>query len=165
MAIRYWLVVHPLDRARELVADGSIQVPWGRREPMAMFHEADGIVLYCPRERNPDGEPLRAAVQAGRILTALPYQAAESPSAPWRHRVEWLPEAQLAPIRRLRDQLDLTRDRRFWGEQLRDGFVELSHRDFIVLEDAVRRSPPEPSRFAIRATRIRDPLDPESGRP
>lgn len=153
MAIRYWLVVQPLDRARELVELGCIQVPWGAREPLERMRAADGVVLYSPRESNPDGEPLRAVVQAGRIQTDEPVQSGGYARSPWRHEVEWLPEARVAPIRPLRDLLDLTRDDRYWGERLRDGWVELSRRDFEIFEDAVRRPAPDPSGFMLRTLR------------
>lgn len=154
MAIRYWLVVQPLDRARDLVDGGYVQVPWGALEGVAEMRESDGVVIYCPRERNPDGEPLRAFAQAGRVLDDEPYQAGGRGYSPWRRRVEWMRDARLAPVRPLRDLLDLTRDDRYWGERLRNGWLELTRRDFTVVEDAVRRPPPEPSMLGM--TFLRD---------
>lgn len=148
MALRYWLVVQPLDRAREQVAGGFVQAPWGVREAVESMGESDGVALYCPRDRNPDGEPLRAFAQAGRVAPGEAYQAGGRGSSPWRRDVDWLPDARLAPVRPLRDLLELTRNR-YWGEQLRDGWLELSRRDFIIIEDAVRRPAPEPSALAM----------------
>lgn len=144
MAIRYWLVVQPLDRAQLMMAHGFVQVPWGPREPLEQLNESDGVVLYSPRETNPDGETLRAVVGAGRVLPGEPYQAGGRGASPWRREVEWLPEPRIAPIRPLKDMLDLTRDNRYWGEQLRDGILEITPRDFTVFEDSVRRRAPEP---------------------
>lgn len=152
MSIRYWLVVQPLDRARALAGGGYVQVPWGLREGVADMREADGVALYSPREQNPDGEPLRAFVQAGRVLAGDAYQVGGRGVAIWRRDVEWLPETRPAPVRPLRDLLELTRDR-YWGEQLRGGWLEISRRDFIIIEDAVRRPAPEPSRMMIRMLR------------
>nr|WP_225752249.1 hypothetical protein [Pseudoclavibacter sp. Marseille-Q3772] len=151
MAIRYWLFVHPLDRARELIANGVVQHAWGGVEPLNLMRESDGMVLYCPRTENPDGDPLRVLAQAGRVLTAEPYRVGGRGRTLWRHDVQWLPESQLAPIRQLRDLLELTRNSMFWGEQLRPGWVELSQRDFMICEDAVRRSAPAPSPFGVHA--------------
>lgn len=148
VSMRYWLVVQPLDRAREQVAGGFVQVPWGVREGVEPMREADGVVLYSPRERNPDGEPLRSFVQAGRVLPGDAYQAGGRGTSPWRRDVEWMREARPAPIRPLRDMLEFTRPR-YWGEQLRDGWLEISRRDFIIAEDAVRRPSPEPSRRVL----------------
>ncbi|MFD2756801.1 EVE domain-containing protein [Gulosibacter faecalis] len=152
MAIRYWLLVHPLDRARELVESGTARVAWGGAEPIADFREADGVVIYAPREHNPDGEPLRAAVAAGRV-TADGYQLGGHGAPRWVAPVDWLRGARIAPIRPLRDMLELTRDSKFWGERLRPGWLELTHRDFIIFEDAVRPAAPEPSGFALDALR------------
>ncbi|CAG7844248.1 hypothetical protein USB125703_00474 [Pseudoclavibacter triregionum] len=149
MAIRAWLVVQPLDRARTMVEGGYIQAPWGVPEPVQAMGEADGVVIYSPRESNPDGEPLRSVVAAGRVLPGEAYQAGDRGSSPWRRDVEWMPEARIAPIRPLRDLLDLTRRNRYWGELLRPGWLELSRRDFEVLEDAVRRRPPEPGVLGV----------------
>ncbi|MDJ1371307.1 EVE domain-containing protein [Gulosibacter molinativorax] len=158
MGIRYWLIVQPLDRARDLIDGGFAQVSWGSLEPLDRMGVADGVVLYSPRYQNPDGEPLRAAVQAGRVVSEQPYQPGTAGRSPWRVDVEWLPDARFAYIRPLRDMLELTRDSKFWGEQLRPGWVEISRRDFEIFEDAVRRPAPEPSGYMLRALQEgRDP--------
>lgn len=153
MAIRYWLVVQPLDRARELIAAGVVQGAWGRREIVAPMGLSDGVVLYSPRESNPDGDPLRSVVAAGRVTDEEAYREGGRGSVLWRRDVEWLPDATVAPIRPLRDLLEFTRDDIHWGERLRPGVLELSHRDFAILEDAVRRPSPEPSAFVLRSLR------------
>lgn len=149
MAIRYWLVVQPLDRARALVDGGFVQLPWGVRDGLEEMRELDGVVVYSPRTRNPDGDSIRCFVAAGRVADDEPWRAGSNPAAPWRRAVDWLPEAVPAPVRGLRDALDLTRDDRYWGERLRDGWLEITRRDFDLVEDAVRRRPPEPSRLAM----------------
>lgn len=164
MGIRYWLIVHPLDRARELIDGGYAQVAWGTLEPLDRMRVSDGVVIYCPRYENPDGEPLRAAVQAGRVVAEAPYQSGAAGRSPWRIEVEWLPDAQFGYIRPLRDMLELTRDSTFWGEQLRPGWVELSLRDFEIFEDAVRRPAPDPSGFMLRALQEGGVYDPGSDR-
>lgn len=152
MSIRYWLVVQPLDRARQLVEGGYVQVPWGLHAGVAEMGESDGVALYSPREHNPDGDPLRAFVQAGRVRAGEAYQAGGRGASPWRRDVEWMLESRIAPIRPLRDMLEFTSGR-FWGEKLRDGWLEISGRDFIVAEDAVRRPAPEPSALVMRMLR------------
>ena len=153
MSIRYWLVVQPLDRARQLVEGGYVQVPWGRFEGVEPMRESDGVALYCPRERNPEGEPLRAFVQAGFVRPGEAFQAGSAGTSPWRRGVDWLPESAIAPVAELRDALAFTSSR-WWGEQLRDGVLELVRRDFELILDAVRRPAPEPSSFALGAARL-----------
>ncbi|GGA73052.1 hypothetical protein GCM10011490_24830 [Pseudoclavibacter endophyticus] len=148
MSIRYWLVVQPLDRARLQVEGGFVQVPGGAREPVDAMREADGVVLYSPRAHNPDGEPLRAFVQAGRVLPGEAYQPGGRGASPWRRHIEWMHEARIAPVRPLRDLLEFTSGR-YWGEKLRDGWLELTRRDFLIAEDAVRRPAPEPSGLVL----------------
>lgn len=146
-------MVHPLDRARELVEHGCVQVPWGAREPLDRMRAADGVVIYSPRVTNPEGEPLRSVVAAGRIRSDEPRQWGSSGRSPWRHEVDWLPDARVSPIRPLRDLLELTRDDWFWGEKLRPGWVGISRRDFEIFEDAVRRPAPDPSGYMLRTLR------------
>lgn len=130
MAIRYWLLVHAAERARELVAAGAVQ---GGPVPLREFREADGVVLYAPRE---GGEPLRAVVACGRVAGAAVERGGRGMPW-WEVPVQWQ-DAQPALIRPLRGALDLTRDRERWGEQLRPGWVELSPRDWVTLRDAMR---------------------------
>lgn len=147
MAIRYWLVVQPLDRARGMVSAGHVQVPWATYEVMAAIGLSDGIALYSPRERNPEGEPLRAFTGVGRVADAQPWRPGGRAADIWRRRVDWEPDAQMAPMRPLRDVLDFIRQDRYWGEQLRRGILEISRRDFEVIADAVRPGSPEPGRL------------------
>ncbi|PPG30923.1 EVE domain-containing protein [Pseudoclavibacter sp. RFBG4] len=149
MAIRYWLVVQPFDRALAMVEGGFVQAPWGALEGVEQMRVSDGVTLYCPREVNPDGEPLRSVVQAGYVLDDEPYRAGGRGSSPWRREVQWMREARPALIRPLRDLLDLTRNDKYWGERLRAGWLELSRRDFEIFEDAVRRPSPEPSALGM----------------
>lgn len=151
MALRYWLVVQPLDRARRQIDGGYVQLPWGRLRGLDAMRESDGVALYAPRQRNPDGEPLRAVVATGRVRDGAPYraEAGRAELELWRLRVAWDPEGSPAPIRPLRDHLELTRAHRFWGEQLRDGLTELSRRDFEIMRAAVARPAPEPSRLGM----------------
>lgn len=154
MSIRYWLVVQPLDRARLLVEGGYVQVPWGRPEPVQQMAEADGVAIYAPRAQNPDGEPLRAFVQAGRIVAGEAYAS----RGQWRREVDWLAQAQPAAVRPLRDLLGFTRSK-WWGEQLRAGWLEIDRRDFEIIEDAVRRPAPDPSRYVLDLLRQQSQQD------
>ena len=161
MAIRYWLVVQPLDRARRQIEGGYLQLPRGRREGLAQMREADGVALYSPRRSNPDGQALRAFVGAGRIEDAEAYGAPLRLDGPvlWRRRARWSADPAPAPLRPLRDVLELTRSR-FWGERLQDGLVELSRRDFEIVAEALARPAPEPSRLGMGLVRPAPPERP-----
>ncbi|WP_150307825.1 EVE domain-containing protein [Planctomonas psychrotolerans] len=154
MAIRFWLGVLPGDSVERVVRLGVAQLNFGARPAIAGMGEADGVVLYSPREFSPDGPALRAFTAIGRVSDDAVYQdhiprQAGSAWRPWRRRVDWDASAVPAPIRPLLHTLDFTRDDPDWGYSLRRGYLELSRHDFEVIRVSMRSLPPEPSRRVI----------------
>lgn len=141
MAIRYWLAVVQHDHVLRGVALGIAQVNHGARAPLAAMNESDGFVYYSPRETI-GGDPLKAFTAIGRIADDAVYQASDGDFRPWRRRVEYREDAELAPIRPLLGALDLTRNAPNWGYQLRRGLIELTKHDFEVIGRQMRPSDP-----------------------
>lgn len=139
MAIRYWLVVAPLDRVRRLRAAGVVEMTFGGRDGLEDFSEADGIVFYSPRYESPEGERLRAFTAIGRISDGRMFLADQSEgSRSWRRRVDFMDDTVFQPVRPLVGLLEFTRDRRTWGQQLRRGILEISRLDFETIRDGMR---------------------------
>jgi hypothetical protein len=155
MAIRFWLGVLPRDSVERVVRLGVAQLNFGARHAIAGMGEADGVVLYSPREYNPDGPTLREFTAIGRVSDDSVYQDYVARSAgatawrPWRRRVDWDGSAVSAPIRPLLHTLDFTRDDPDWGYALRRGILELTRHDFDAIRVSMRSLPPEPSRRVI----------------
>lgn len=146
MAIRYWLGVVQRDHVLRGVAGGFVQVNHGARAPLERMRAADGFVYYSPRASTPDGEPLKQFTAIGRVADDEVFQVTQGDFRPWRRRVDWEPEVVAASIRPLLPVLDLTRDKRDWGFQLRRGLLELSRHDFELIRRQLRPSPGETRR-------------------
>lgn len=145
MAIRFWLGVVHRDHVRIAVRKGIAQLNHGSREAISRLGEADGLVYYSPREER-DGEPLRAFTAIGRVADGDVYSADHRVGVvaqQWRRRIDWYRPAIEAPIGPLRSHLDLTRNRRNWGIQLRPGLVELTRHDWDLIRQAMRMPAPE----------------------
>lgn len=135
---RFWLAVACRDHVRIGRAGGFMQVCHGKAAPLRRLSPGDGIVYYSPTERLGDRLPLRCFTALGRILPGTPYQADMGGGfLPYRRDVAWEAAAADVPVGRLVDQLDLTRDRRGWGYQLRFGLIGLSEADMQRLEGAM----------------------------
>lgn len=153
MAIRYWLGVVQRDHVRIAVRGGFAQINHGHRAGLERMRESDGLVYYSPRVSTPDGEPLRAFTGIGRISDDTVYQADKqamsgSEWAPWRRRVDYVPDAEETPIRPLRSLLDFTSLNPDWGYQLRRGVIELTRHDFELIRNEMRpRDPDDRLRF------------------
>ena len=136
----YWLGV--VQRAHVLrgVDLGIAQLNHGRKPPLLRLGPGDGFVYYSPRTDYPDGAPLKEFTAIGVIADGEPWQADDGDFHPWWRRVEWDASASAAPIAPLLGELDLSRDNRNWGYQLRRGLLELSGHDFEVIADAMGAS-------------------------
>ncbi|WP_183086361.1 EVE domain-containing protein [Mycetocola tolaasinivorans] len=146
MAIRYWLGVVTGQQAAWCKHHGVFAVSPGLRRELADLGEADGLVLYSPRARPADEEPLRAFTAIGR-LTAADVRRVDTTTPPgerlrpWQRAVLWEPDADTVPLRVLRDVLDLSAGWD-WAKPLRRGLIEISAHDFRILR--AEMGPPLP---------------------
>ncbi|WP_162178499.1 MULTISPECIES: EVE domain-containing protein [Mycetocola] len=156
MAIRYWLGVVSGQQAAWCRHHGVFAVSPGLRRELADLGEADGIVLYSPRTRPTDEDPLRAFTAIGR-LTAAEVRRVDIPTPPgerlrpWQRAVRWEADADVIPLRLLRDVLDLSAGWD-WAKPLRRGLIEISAHDFRILREEMGPPLPEERPRGIAAS-------------
>lgn len=148
MAIRFWLGVASAEYAAWAVASGVHQVSAQLRAEYARIGRADGLVLYSPRRRAGEEQPLRDFTALGRVADSgiVRVDGETVPGEHWRpfrRRVEWFPEASPVPLRLMAPVLDFAQTGPDWAAPLRRGLVEISARDFQALRLAMRPVPPE----------------------
>lgn len=147
MAIRYWLGVVSGAQAEWARRNGSFQVSPGLHETLSEMGLFDGLVLYSPRVRAGEDEPLRDFTAIGRIADKRPVRVDGDTVPgehwrPWRRRVDFAPEITPVPLRLMSPVLDLTSTGINWAEPLRRGLIPLSKNDFNTLRLAM--APPAP---------------------
>ena len=121
------------------VANGIVELSYGRAEPLSRMQPGDGLLFYSPRERYPDGEPLQAFTAIGRIADGPIVEAPPAPPAPtYRRRAQWLAAAP-APIRPLLDDLSFIRNKANWGGAFRFGVLRVPRDDFAAIAAAMGR--------------------------
>ena len=136
---RYWIAVVPQDHVEDAVAHGFVELNYGRAEPLARMQPGDGLLVYSPRERFPDGEPLQAFTAIGRIADGPIFEAPPAPPLPmFRRGAEWL-AATPAPIRPLLDDLSFIRNKAHWGSAFRFGLLRVPREDFAAIAAAMGR--------------------------
>ena len=136
---RFWIAVVPRDRADAAVANGFVELSYGRAEPLARMHPGDGLLFYSPREHFPDGDPLHAFTAIGRIADGAIFAAPPPPPAPiFRRGAEWL-HATPASIRPLIDDLSFIRNKERWGAAFRFGMLRVPRDDFAAIAKAMGR--------------------------
>jgi EVE domain len=136
---RYWIAVVPRDHAEAAVANGIVELSYGRAEPLSRMQPGDGLLFYSPREHYPDGEPLQAFTAIGRIADGPIVEAPPAPPAPtYRRGAQWLAAAP-APIRPLLDDLSFIRNKSNWGGAFRFGVLRVPRDDFAAIAAAMGR--------------------------
>ncbi|HXR56901.1 MAG TPA: EVE domain-containing protein [Casimicrobiaceae bacterium] len=138
---RYWIGVVAQDHVETAVAQGFVQLNYGRAAPLARMQPGDGLAFYSPRAHFPDGAPLQAftaigCVGDGPIVEVPP----EQPPPVFRRSACWL-DATPAPIRPLLPDLSFIRDKEHWGAAFRFGVVRVPREDFVAIAAAMGRDP------------------------
>src|SRR6476660_2854737 len=64
---RYWIGVVARDHVEAAVANGFVQLNYGKAGPLERMQPGDGVVFYSPRVASPDGAPLQAFTAIGRV--------------------------------------------------------------------------------------------------
>ncbi len=121
--------------------DGKFaQLGHGKKSAISGLKKGDWIVYYSPREEIDGGTLVQAFTTIGQITSDRPYQADQTMGFhPYRVDVNFVLEAELAPIRPLLEKLELTKGRgQNWGIVMRGAKRKLSKPDFQKIALAMR---------------------------
>jgi hypothetical protein len=133
---RYWLGVVQRSHVLRAVELGIAQVNHGS-VAIRRLAVGDVLVYYSPKTAYPEGDPLREFTAIGRVEQGEAFQAEDDDFHPWRRAVAYDTRARSAPITPLLGDLDLSRENRNWGYQLRRGILEMSEHDARVVAAAM----------------------------
>jgi hypothetical protein len=135
---KFWIVTASADHAENGKAWGIVQACHGKSAPLRRMHAGDGVVIYSPKNRFQNGNPLMSFTAIGRIGLEPPYEFDMGNGfTPWRRGVQWQPAAQVLPIRPLLETLEFTRGKPSWGMVFRYGILQISRADFAILARAM----------------------------
>ena len=136
---RYWIAVAPRDHAAQGVANGFVELTYGRAEPLARLMPGDGLLVYSPRESAGNGQPLQAFTAIGHVAEGPIFEAPVAATVPiFRRPAAWL-AASPAAIRPLIDELSFIRNKAHWGAAFRFGMLRVSRDDFAAIAAAMGR--------------------------
>ena len=139
---RYWIVVVSQHAADAAVAGGYVEVSYGKAGPLERMSPGDGVIVYCPRERDEHGAPVQAFTALARVAEGTLYQLAQD-HQPFRRAVHWL-RAAPAAVRPLIDALSFIRSKTHWGSAFRFGFLRIALTDFARIAAAMHAEWPDP---------------------
>jgi len=138
---RYWIGVIAQDHVEAAVAQGFVQLNYGKAAPLARMRPGDGLAFYSPRERFPAGAPLQAFTAIGHIGDGPVFELPPTAPAPiYRRSAAWL-DATPVPIRPLLEQLSFIRNKKHWGAAFRFGVLAVPRDDFAAIATAMGRDP------------------------
>ena len=138
---RYWIGVVARDHVEAAVANGFIELSYGKAAPLARMQPGDGLAFYSPRASFPNGEPLQAFTAIGRVGDGPVFEVAPVEPAPiYRRGATWL-DATPAPIKPLLGALSFIRNKEHWGAAFRYGIVRVPREDFAAIAAAMGRDP------------------------
>lgn len=132
---RYWIAVVSQQAADAAVAGGYVEVSFGKAAPLERMASGDGVIIYCPRERDEQRVPVQAFTALGRVASSAVYQLPHD-HQPFRRAMEWLP-ATPAAVRPMLDVLSFIRSKTHWGSAFRFGFLRIPPADFVYIAAAM----------------------------
>lgn len=136
---RYWIGVVAQDHVEAAVAQGFVELNYGKAAPLARMQPGDGLAFYSPRASFPDGSPLQAFTAIGRIGDGAVFEAPPAEPAPvYRRNAAWLAATPVA-IRPLVEQLTFIRNKAHWGAAFRFGVLRVPREDFAIIARAMGR--------------------------
>jgi hypothetical protein len=139
---RYWIAVVSQQAADAAVTGDYLEASYGKAGPLERMAPGDGVIVYCPRERDDHGAPVQAFTALGRVAEGALYQFAHD-HQPFRRAVHWM-AAVPAAVRPLLDALSFIRNKTHWGAAFRFGFLRIPPADFARIAAAMQVDWPDP---------------------
>ncbi len=139
---RNWVAVASAEHVEIGRIGGFMQVCHGKATPLRRVQPADRIVYYSPHrtytashtQRGKDR--LQAFTAIGTVKAGKPYQADMGFGFhPFRRAVAWH-EGEATPLAELQERLSFTQEKN-WGYRLRQGLIEISTADMVVIAEAM----------------------------
>lgn len=134
-----WMGVASAEHARTGRRGGFAQLGHGKHAAVKSLRKGDWLVYYSPRERISDGAAVQAFTTIGRVTSEAPYQVEQAEGFhPFRVDVDYLQDAEAAPIKPLLAALDLTRERGpNWGIVMRGAKRRVVYGDLQKIASAM----------------------------
>ena len=135
----FWMGVASAQHARGGRDGGFAQLGHGKHIAVKSLRKGDWIVYYSPREGMGEGKTVHAFTTIGRVISDVPYRAEQAMNFnPYRVDVDYLKDANPAPIRPLLNELRLTRARGAnWGMVMRGPKRRLDETDMRRIAEAM----------------------------
>jgi EVE domain len=135
----FWMGVASAQHARGGRDGGFAQLGHGKHIAVKSLRKGDWIVYYSPREGMGEGAAVQAFTTIGRVTSESPYRAPQAMDFnPYRVDVDYLKDAEAAPIKPFLDELRLTRDHGVnWGIVMRGPKRRLEKQDMRRIADAM----------------------------
>lgn len=139
----FWMGVASAQHARRGRDGGFAQLGHGMHVAVKCLRKGDWIVYYSPREGMGEGETVQAFTIIGCVTSDAPYRVEQAMNFnPYRVDVDYLKDAEPAPIMPLLDELRLTRDLGTnWGMVMRGPRRRLQEEDMRLIAEAMRVLP------------------------
>lgn len=132
-----WLAVASAEHVRSGRQSGIMKVCHGKGAPLRRIKPGDYVTYYSPTVTFGGKDKLQSFTAIGVVVDKEPYQFDMGGGfCPFRRDVTWF-DAEEAPIASLLHILDLTKDRRNWGYQLRFGLLLISEHDMDAIAQAM----------------------------
>ena len=133
-----WIAVASAEHVRKGRLSGFMQVCHDKGAPLRRMKPNDWVVYYSPTVTFGGKDKLQSFTAIGQVKEREPYQVDMGNGfCPFRRDVLWL-DAQEALITPLLDQLDLTKNKKNWGNQFRFGLLAITDQDIQRIMKAMK---------------------------
>jgi EVE domain len=138
MKTRYWIGVVSKSHVENGVKGGFAQLCHGKSAPLKKMNVGDWLVYYSPKTDMLNVEPLQTFSAIGRVVGDSTYEFKMSEDfIPFRRDVAYV-KCRPAPIKPLIEHLSFIKDPKRWGFPFKNGHIEMTESDFIMIANAMQ---------------------------
>jgi len=130
----YWLTVASRDHVLAGKEKSFVQVSHGKPTPLEKMKVGDWIVYYSPKLKYNGSKACQRFTAIARISGEDVFQVSMSENfKPFRRKAEFLEGIHETEVRPLIPELDFVKDKEHWGLAFRNGFRQISKKDFVLI--------------------------------
>ena len=134
---QFWIGVISREHVDLGVEGGFIQLNHGKKAPLQLLRDGDGVAMYSPRTAYPGGELLQSFTAIGVVCSGEVYRVQMAKDfEPYRVDVSFF-NAKEAPIKPLIAALSFIKNKTRWGAAFRFGYLRVPAEDFMLIAEAM----------------------------
>lgn len=135
MSLKFWIGVASKEHVEKGIEWGICQFCHGKMGPVKRLKKGDFVIYYSSKVSMKGNELYQKFTAIGEVMDDMPYQVDMGNSfMPYRRNIKYF-DAVHIDIKPLVLLLPFIKNKAFWGDTFRYGFLEIDQESFRIIAD------------------------------